>query len=153
MTTHAQATASPAEIHLGSLRLRLSPLTDRDISELDQWLQQRVIRTARASLAADASPEERRETIAIAIETAATLTWMSATGARLMSTIDGWAQIIWQGAHRDHPDMTPGEIRKHLMDPGALDEARETFERLNIPKGVKKKQHKKPKPKRPRGRR
>jgi hypothetical protein len=132
LTTRAQATAAPAPITLGDKTFRMSPLSDVDIGELDQWLQARIVRIARNSLPEDADPALRAETIGAALDKAATMTWMSPKGAEMMATLDGMAQLIWQGCHRNHPGLTPEDVRAVLLNPTDIELARATFERLNI---------------------
>lgn len=132
MTTAAQATAAPVEIRLGGHSFRMSPLTDRDIAELDHWLRARVIRTARESLSSDTSLEDKQLVIDSAVRVAMSMTWMSGDGARQMATLDGMAQLLWQGIHHNHPTTTPEEIRASLLDPATIEEARETLRRHNF---------------------
>lgn len=131
MATAAQATAAPSEIRLGGLILRMKPFTDSDISELDNWLRALVIRTARESLPDDASQEDRLTTIEAATRAAMGMSWMSGQGARMMATLDGLAQLVWQSVHHHHPTVTPADIRKELLDPDTIEEARLTLKRVN----------------------
>ena len=132
MTTAAQATAAPVELRLGGHSFRMSPLTDRDIAELDNWLRTRVIRTARESLSPDTSPNDRQLVIDSAVRVAMSMTWMSGDGARQMATLDGMAQLLWQGIQHNHPETTPEQIRGLLLDPVTIEEARDTLRRLNF---------------------
>jgi hypothetical protein len=117
----------------------MAPLTDADIAELDHWLQARIIRLARDSLPTDATEEDKRLTLEVALNQAAGMTWFSPTGARLMATVDGMARLTWQGIKTHHPDVTPDQIRALLLDPANIDEARVAFEQLNLPSGQSKK--------------
>ncbi len=131
MTTAQEATAAPLELRLGDRTFRMSPLTERDIAELDHWLQSRVIRIARESLPPAASEEDRRLTLDVALSRAASLSWMSPEGARLMATLDGMAQLVWQGVKTNHPGIAPAEIRELLLDAANLEESLGAFDRLN----------------------
>lgn len=144
MNTHAQITAAPMEVPLGGQLYRMSPLNDVDIAELDNWLKARVIRMARESLSPDADEADRRLTVESAIAYATTLTWMSGQGAKLMATLDGMAQIIWQSIKRHHPNVTPAEIRSKLLDPRSMEEAETAFGMLNRVDGQSKKKKKRP---------
>ena len=44
ITDTARATAAPAEVTLGGRAYRLSPLTDGDVGELDNWVRASTIR-------------------------------------------------------------------------------------------------------------
>ena len=131
MTTAAQATAAPSEIRLGGRSFRMKPFTDVDIAELDNWLRALVIRTARESLPDDASQEDRLTTIEAATRAAMGMSWMSGYGARMMATLDGLAQLIWQSVHHHHPTVMPSVIRRELLDPDTIEEARLTLKRVN----------------------
>lgn len=139
MSNHATITAAPYPITLGGTTYRMKPLTDADIAELDQWLRARIIRTARESLPDDASEADRRLTMESAVAFATTVTWMSGHGAKLMATLEGMAQLVWQGCHHLQPAVTPEEIRAKLLDPRNLEEARLAFDTLNNSQGSKKK--------------
>ena len=119
-------------IVLGGVTYRMRPLGDADISALDQWLKSRVIRIACESLPENASEADRRLTMESAISFASSVTWMSGHGAKMLATIDGMAQIVWQGVRYHHPEVTPEEIRSKLLDPQTLDDARQAFEAANF---------------------
>lgn len=136
------------------VRLRMSPMTDQDISEMDAWIQARMIRNARASLDPNLSEKEREETMRVAMSTALTLTWMSGIGAKMIGTVDGLARLVWQAIHRNHPDKTVEDIRRLLLTKENIEEANRAFTAANPrPDGVLlKKEPIKPTPKRPKKR-
>jgi hypothetical protein len=115
---------------------RLSPLDDRDLSELDLWLQARFINMARE--AAKGLPQDQREAeVTQAQITASSLTWMSGQGAKLMATVDGMARIVWQGAKHNHPDLSYEECRAKMFDPTNVEAANDLFAKLNVVGGDK----------------
>jgi len=139
MSTRIDATAPPAELKLGGKVFQFSPMTDEDIAYLDQWVQQRHIRIARQSLGDDATDEQRDRTERIALEQASTMSFMSGTGARIISTIDGWSQIMFCGIRKNHPGVTSKDIRDLLLDPENLDKLQDEWELLNLRQGTRAK--------------
>jgi len=131
MTTAQEATAAPYEIRLGNRTFRMSPLTGADIAELDNWLCAYVIRGVMQGIPENASEADRRMMMDVAISRTIGLTWFSGEGARLMSTVPGWAQITWQGVKTNHPDVTPDMLCDLLFDPSSLREAQAAFEIIN----------------------
>ena len=146
--TRIDATAPPSELRLAGKVFQLSPMTDEDIAYLDQWVQQRHIRIARKSLDENATDEQRDRTERIALEQASTMSFMSGIGARIISTIDGWSQIMYCGIRRNHPNVTAKELRDLLLDPDNLATLQDQWELLNrvqktgASSGVKKKKKK-----------
>ena len=126
-------TAAPEPLRMGGEELRCSPLTDRDMCELDKWLQHRIIQMARDSLSAGATELERADTMDAAVRQASTASWLSPSGAKLMANPDGMSRIIWQMAHRNHPGLTHERVREMMMaDPRSnIEEANRLFEKLN----------------------
>ena len=131
MTDVAAASASPVPIKLAGREFRMSPLTYDDIGELDQYLRSRVIESARQSLPGDASPDQRAMTEESAIRVACELTWMSGKGAKMMSSLQGWARILWQGLRHNHPELKPEDVVKLLTDPRTLEHAQAEWKRIN----------------------
>ena len=148
----AQITAASFPFKLGKKTYRLSPLTDADIGELDNWLRARTIRMVTDSLDGQA-PDIRRELMHEAIVTASSITWLSDEGLKMMGTLDGMAQLVWQMARGNHPDATPQDVRKELGDPANLDQARAAFRLLNVPRQEPGKKGARRKPRRRRRRR
>jgi len=136
MNERGKITGAPRPITFSDgTTYRVSPLSDRDIAELDHWVQARYVAIARDSLPPNASQQLREETMTIAMNTALGLTWMSGVGARTMGTIDGMTQLIWQSIHKLHPDVTIEELRNKMFDPANVDEVARTFKEVNpVPK-------------------
>jgi len=127
--------AAPAEITLGEGKYRMSPLTDRDISELDNWLRVQTLRLARESCAG-ADDDTMDRVMRVAFTHVNELTWTGPSGRALMGTIDGVARLVWQTIKAQHPDMTHDKVRVCLLDPRTLSAAIDVFDMLNgvIPK-------------------
>lgn len=123
----------------------MSPLTDRDIGELNNWVKGRIIQAARASFTPETTERERRETIDSAMALAATSSCTEGVGLQMMAgTFDGWAHVLWTGLKHNHPDLKPDEVRAWINDPHVLEEARVEFDRINeIPGSAAAKKKKK----------
>ena len=116
MTTHAEATAAPVPFPLGGKEFRMSPLTDIEIGELDNWLRARMVRAARESLTPDMTAEERDETLQAAVRASAGVTFLSDICTEVVSTPDGLARLIWHGIHNNHPGVSVQDVMKLLID-------------------------------------
>ena len=112
---------------------RMSPLTDRDISELDEWVRLTYINLALKSLPPEVSEEQREAVRFRAVGEAMAVTWTSATGAALMATVDGMTRLVWQGVRVNHPAVTLEDLRKHLFSRDNLAMVRSQFRRANVP--------------------
>jgi len=132
MAAPETAAAAPVFIELAGVQYRMGPLVKEDIAELNNWLRNQVISMARNSCReTGATDEEKKLIIAAAIEHAASLSWMSGRGARMMATIDGWSQILWTGIRKYHPEMTADKIQDALLDAETIDYIQSKFEEAN----------------------
>lgn len=118
---------------------QMSPLSDKDIAELDAWVQSRIICMARESLPEGATQSERDETLRVAMQTASSITWMSGQGAKLLATVPGWTRLVWQTIKRNHPDVTEEELSEHMFSPENIREVNRVFTEQNVVKDPAKK--------------
>ena len=133
----AQVTAAPVDVEIAGKTYTLTPLSDRDTGELDNWLRARVIRIARESLDSFMSSEERQEVMNQAFECACKLSWVMGPSL-LTSTPDGLMRFIYQMLKPAHPSITPEEVSKIIQkEENALDLFMDGF-RLLQGGGVKK---------------
>lgn len=134
----AEITGSPYPLELGGTEYLVSPLTDGDISELDNWLQARYISRIRESLAqqydgAENIPDaEYTRAMTLAGKEALGISWMSGEGARLMASVDGISRVLWQMIKRRQPDVTHAFIREQCYSPVTAKLAGELFQKLNL---------------------
>lgn len=124
------------EVKFGDKSYQMSPLDDKDVAEIDNWLRSRVIRIARDSLTADMDEDTRQLIMGAAISHVSTLSMLSSNGAKTISSIDGFTRLMWQGIRKNHPDVTEAEIRKELTDPKNLRTMLDEFDLIN--EGAKK---------------
>jgi hypothetical protein len=127
----ADVTSSPRPIRLGGKEYLMSPLSDRDIEELDQWLKSKVIQMAIDAIPQNASDQICRSVLDSANRVAMEISWMSPEGARQMRTLDGMARLFWQSIKINHPEMSHIDVRKCLVDARVVDEALSAFDDLN----------------------
>ena len=129
MATQSEATGAPFPLTINGHALKMSPLRGRDFGELDNWLRARVIQAARASLTEEMTEKDRDKTMRLAMQAASRMTWTSAQGAAMLGTPEGIVQFIWQGVHRNHPEVTTEDLMTWILeDPGAIAEAMDSFE-------------------------
>lgn len=109
---------------------RMSPLTDKDIVELDHYVQSEFIARARESCK-DADDREARLTIEIALEKSAAVGFTTEYGARLMGTVDGLTRLVWQSLKTLQPHLTEDNLRELLFDPNNVREVNTVFRRMH----------------------
>lgn len=109
-------TAAPHPVELGGQTYLMSPLTDGDFEQLNNWLRSGVIQMARQSLTPDMLAEEREETLAVAMREARKMSYLSEAGRASLASIDGTAQLLWLGLRRNHPALTADEVRSLVFE-------------------------------------
>ena len=132
----ARATAAPAEVTFGGRAYRLSPLTDADVGELDNWVRAGTLRAARK--AGRGLPEpEAQALVRRAFAFAATQTWFGALGRD--HSIGLLARLFWQLVRRHHPDASLDAIRQAIAaNPDELTDALDAFDLLHPTGDVEK---------------
>jgi len=131
MNESQTATAARYPVKIGNVELLMSPMSDKDISEIDNWLRATYLANARASLNGETNQALRNETIAVASKEAMTISLFSEHGKRMLGTVDGMARLLWQSVHRNHPTVTYEELRAQLFDPSNLNAVNEAFNKAN----------------------
>lgn len=150
-----EMTAAPFPLKLGDLDLKLEPLTDKDIEELDNWLRSTMIDMARKSLTPDMTQQERDEILGAAMREARHMQMLSQQGARFVSSVEGITRVIYQSLTDDSRTLVSYEaLRDALMKPENVDAAMLVWKELNVHKqnGASKKTKSKTKSKKPRSR-
>jgi hypothetical protein len=129
--THAHITGASAPIKLGSTVYNASPLTDKDIAELDAYVRFVHIQTA-----IDASkgqpPDMVDRLVNAAVGQASSITFMSPQGAAIIRSQDGVARILWHGLKHNHPELTHEQVRALMYDKTTIAEANRVFKELNV---------------------
>lgn len=140
----AKIVASSVEFTLGDVTYRISPLSDRDYGEFENWVQDQFLDVAKRNLEGLAQAD-RDALLKAAYETASRLTVTSPESLKLMSTVNGAAYLLYLSLRRDHPDVTFEKAKEISTDPKVL---RQFMDRINELNRVEV-----PVPKRPFGKR
>lgn len=88
-----------------SYEFLMSPLSDKDISELDLWIQNRYINESLAAITEPTQADSERIN-----KIASQLSATSSVGAKMMDCTDGFARVLWQSIHKNHPGITYAEL-------------------------------------------
>lgn len=123
--------AHGAPISLGGKLYTVAPLTDKDISELDEYIRHVHVTTA-VKATQGLSQEIQDRALEIAISQASELSFMSPRGASIIRSLDGVARILWQGLKHNHPDLSYEEVRATFTDRSLVKEANRVFTKLNV---------------------
>jgi hypothetical protein len=105
-------------------------MSDADIQEMNNWLRSEVIRIARENIPKNATQSERDEMLQAGIIAASGVSVTKLAGQRMLASIEGWARLVWQMCHRNHPDVTVEQFRAMMTDPANMREASRVFEDL-----------------------
>jgi hypothetical protein len=129
--THAHITGASVPIKLGDKLFDVSPLSDKDIAELDAYVRHVHIQTA---IDAAKGQDDRiaDKVINFAVMQASAITFMSPQGAAIIKSQDGVARILWHGLKHKHPDLTHEQVRALMYDPLTIREANRVFKELNV---------------------
>jgi hypothetical protein len=135
MPTDTQLTGGSCPFRVSGKNFDASPLTDRDYAELDEYVQDQIIQSARRSCK-DLSKEERRELLTIAVRASVGVRWNDEEGTRILfNTPVGQSYMFWSMVKHNHK-ITPKEFEKiflsseHFLD--NLEEGYRIFDKLNF---------------------
>lgn len=129
MHEHARLVGASTPFHLNGKTYQMSPLSDKDIAELDLWVQKQYMNTVYETAPAD--PVAREMHIRIGLDSAATLTWMSGKGKAILTTVAGMTRLLWQTLHKQHPDLKLEDLSADIADPNNLARFNQTFDEVN----------------------
>jgi hypothetical protein len=108
MKTLEQMTAAPVPVMIGGIEYRLSPLTGRDIAELDQWARAQMVQVARESVPPDAPAEERETAMATALRAAMKESFFNG----FIMDFGKTTRILWTLMRKCHPTVTPADVQE-----------------------------------------
>jgi hypothetical protein len=138
MTPIHKATAAPIPVLLNGEEYRISPLTGRDIAELDNWARSDLIRAARESLPADASEADRDTTLQAAIRASMQVSFFKGFAGK-QSDFSRCTRFLWQLLRRCHPDLSLAQVQDIvIVDPQGMATAIETFRAVALNGSAKK---------------
>jgi hypothetical protein len=128
-----QFLATPVELTFGDKKYLMSPLTDRDQSELNQYVQSTYIDNARRSLPSDTDDKTYARLMTLALQTALGLQWTRKPGRDVFTTEEGLARLAWQGIKRNHKDVTHIDLIPLMNNKRYVMEFELKFLQLNSP--------------------
>lgn len=120
-------------VKLGNKTYFATALTDASLQSLDMWIRSKYVERA-IELIKKAPPEDKEIAYRVATQEASSLGWKSIFGQQLMGTVEGVAQLLYEGIKENHPEVTPEELRAFLLDGDAVNEATNAFKTLNMRK-------------------
>lgn len=118
-------------LKIGDKTYELSPLNDIGREALDEWVRSRYIKRAKLLIEELDNESDKRLALKVAFEEAASLTWLTGKGAKMIATIEGMIRMIFEGIRINHPDLTIEEFTQHTFDQAILEEANAAFDALN----------------------
>lgn len=124
-------TGAPVRLTLSGQEYRLSPLSDRDMVELDDYCRSEYL--ARASRACQSlGYQDREDYRRVAMTEAMGLSWKSSAGQAILRDRAGYSRLIWQGLVGNHPALTHREVEQAFrQDPEAISVSQDAFRRAN----------------------
>jgi hypothetical protein len=114
--SNSQLTNTPTEISIGGKKYQMSALTDKDMAELDEFAQAKLIDNARRSLPDDCTDKIYNRMMALAMRESLGISYARPPGSKIFSTTYGLARLAWQGIKRNQPDVTVDEIHTAMGD-------------------------------------
>lgn len=124
-------TGAAYPIRLGGVDYLVSPLSDKDLVELDNYVRATHIRVAVESTKGF-DPATQQQLRAYAIDQASSITFASEQGAKIMRSLEGIARMLWQGIKHNNPNITVEQVQGFLLDSSARSEANRIFRELNV---------------------
>jgi len=110
---------------------RFSPLTDKAIDEMENWVKSRIIQIARDSFDENIKPEDKEQLLSIALRQASEVSILSPRSAAMIATLPGMLHLCWLSLCREHPNLVEDDLRRHMMDPENIEIINEAFEMVN----------------------
>lgn len=117
--------ASPAPVTINGKTYRMSPLTDRDIGEINNYIRSKYIKVARDSIEENTPPHLIDATIRTAMQEAQKLDWMR--DPKLLNAPDVLIYMFWLSL-KTETGVTQDEFAKDVFeDIDCLDTCLDTF--------------------------
>jgi len=117
--------ASPVSVDINGNDYRMSPLTDRNIGEINNYIRSNLIKAARESLTDDTPQNLVDTTLRVAMKEAQKLDWMR--DAELIQSPEVLLYVFWLSFQKESP-CTKDELATDLFtDMDALDRCMDSF--------------------------
>jgi hypothetical protein len=126
-------TAASYPVTLGGQTFQMSPMTDRDIDEISNWIRSSIIQTARLSLTDDMTQFARDEVLRAAVAQARAVTFGEPSSAPYFRSPEGVARVYFQCVKKNHPQLEFSEFRKLVKSQADIEEAQRVWNELNLP--------------------
>jgi len=118
--------ASPALVSINGNEYLVSPLTDRNIGEINNYIRSQAIKTARESFDPNDPPEVKELTLRIAIQEAAKVDWTETPG--IITNPDYMMYVFWTALRKNHPELTRETFTQEVLeDPEAVGNLMDAF--------------------------
>ena len=121
--------ASPGTLILGDRELTMSPLTDKELTQLDDWVREQYVSNALKAIPIDIAEATRQRMELHIIDKAARLSCMTGEGASLIATPRGMAKLVHVSLHSD--DITIEELTREMYDPNNIRVVNRKFTEIN----------------------
>ena len=132
MTRIEDATASTRTMTIAGVEYRLTPLTHQDWGELMAWCRDSYLGTYTRNVR-DLEPEDRRALLEAAFQQANRLTLKSPEVAEALQSPAGMYKCFWLAIRKNHPELTPEDVPRILLNSEAIAEAMAAFNASNGP--------------------
>jgi hypothetical protein len=100
---------------LNGTEYRFSPLTYNDIEELDNWVRFEYMRRVLTAIPKDAEKSDKELAMLIAQGRVVDMTWLSGTGAKLISSLPGMLKIAQLSLQKRNPELTTDKLREAIL--------------------------------------
>lgn len=117
-------------VKFGDAEYSMSPLTDRDRAELDNWVRSEYLATAKIA-AGEPDGEHYDAVMRIALQEAPSMTWIRHPGSKIVATTRGIARLAWQGIKHNHPKVSHDDLIALMSTVVAIKEFREKYGIVN----------------------
>lgn len=109
----SNVSGAPAPFKVNDVSFSMSPLTDQDTQELNNFLKQRVLQTAREFCRGETDKNIIDATMKAAMDKAVDIDWMSDPG--LLESLDPCVYLFWLGCRNNEPKKTREEFKREMM--------------------------------------
>ena len=135
----AKLTAAPMELEYNKKIYRVSPLRDRDLGELQNFIQDKYLSLAKRNLDG-MSTENKSLLLKTAFEKATTLRVYSAESSGILNSVEGIAKMSWLSLRKEHSDLTFDQVWDLCNDSNFVENMMQLITELNKvdENGVKK---------------
>lgn len=123
-------TGASGEVTIGEHVYTMSPITDRDIGDLNIWLRAKMIAAARESIPSGANQRVEDNTMSVAMRVASKMDWLNDPSTLTMP--ENLLRLIWQLMRKRQPDLTSEVFYAELLaDKSAIVKCRDMFRALH----------------------